>query len=197
MPDLSALADEQLTSLISGGDQSAFRELFFRHYDALYRFLYRRIRDEETIKDMLQDVFAKLWQNRSNLEPGQSIKAYLFRSTNNILIDHFRKKSSSEMSLDDSTWLEPVTQPDDSFALEDTIRDAIQQLPSEIRRVFMMNRYDDLKYADIAEMLGISVKTVESRMTKALKSLRIALKPYLIILVTLTLIRLISSYWRG
>ena len=124
-----------------------------------------------------------MWQNRSNLNPKLSIKAYLFRTANNLLIDHYRKKQTQTVFQEDNFSYEPSENPFETYDVEEGVNKALLELPENLRTVFTMNRFDGLKYTEIAESLNVSIKTVESRMSKALKILRETLKPFLILIL--------------
>lgn len=165
--------DSELVHAIILSDTSAFKTLYFRYYDALIRFIFIRSGSSEFAEDGVQEIFTRLWNSRRNLDESQSIKAYLYRIANNLLIDHYRKRSSEK------TYLFETDPPDgdDEEKLQEKIdiQSAIQALPETVRDVFILNRYQGLSYSEIAETFGISVKTVEKRMSQALDRLRKAL----------------------
>ena len=163
------------TQIIQGlkiSDRQALKALYDTYYDPLYRFLWRKTRNEDTALDLIQDVFIRLWDSRNRLDEDQSIKAYLYRIAGNLAIDHLRRKVTAQAEDIDEMLHEPAHDPQTQYDIRHRIQKALDQLPEEIKTVFMLNRFDALKYAEIAEMLDISVKTVESRMSKALKRLR-------------------------
>ncbi len=172
--------DAELTEAIKVSDHSAFKILYYRYFEALVRFLWRQTNNEELAKDLVQEVFGRVWKNRENLDPGKSIKSYLYRIGHNLVIDHHRKNSQSVDSLEAHPEIDPVYSADEQFELHDKIQDAIKNLPEPVRLVFTMNRFDGMKYAEIATALNISIKTVEARMSKALAILREKLTPFLV-----------------
>ena len=92
MVDFSQKSDTQLCTSIKNSNSAAYRALFYRYYEPLYYFFWNRTQSSELAKDSVQDVFTRLWQKRDNLNPELSIKSYLFRTAQNILIDQYRKK---------------------------------------------------------------------------------------------------------
>lgn len=174
MVEISA-KDRDLVLRIKNSDQSAYKELYYMYAEKLYGFLWRKISNEDLAKDLVQDLFFKLWQNRKNLDENQSIKAYLYRSANNLAIDHYRKKkiftsdSAEEIQFGDYDL-------DLSFDVEAEILKEINKLPEMQKKVFLLSRFEELKYKEIAELLKISPKTVESHISKALAKLRVSLK---------------------
>ena len=171
MKRLSSCSDSELTRSIQSSDANAFKILYFRYYESLLKFIYHRLHSEESAKDIVQDVFTRLWDNRQSLDENKSIKAYLYRIANNLVIDNLRKKSSKETSVEELThqYNDPA---DNSFELRAMVKTAINNLPENLRLVFILNRYEGLKYKEIAEICHISVKTVEKRMSQALQMLR-------------------------
>jgi RNA polymerase sigma-70 factor, ECF subfamily len=137
----------------------------------------------------VQEVFVKIWVGREEIDPDESLNAYLFKIAQNISLNRLKrlKVESRYTEIYKLVYIEhnEFSALDSLLAkeLEDNIALAIGNLPPECRKVFELSRIEGLKYKEIAETLHISVKTVESQMTKALRSLRIELSDYLIILV--------------
>ncbi|HEX9654269.1 MAG TPA: RNA polymerase sigma-70 factor [bacterium] len=180
MANLAANAtDAELTAALKASDHFAFRAIYYRYFEALFRFLWRQTHDDELAKDLLQEIFSRVWKNRNNLDASQSIKSYLYRIGQNLVIDHRRKNTHSLDSLEEHPEIEPTYSTDESFDLQDKIQSAIEDLPEQVRIVFTMNRFDGFKYTEIAALLNISLKTVEARMSKALTLLREKLAPFL------------------
>ena len=160
---------------IKNSDQQAYKELYYMYSDKLYGFLWRKVSNEDLAKDLVQDLFFKLWTNRFNLDEKQSVKAYLYRSANNLAIDFYRKKkifvSESAEELEIGRY-----NLDLSFDVQDEVLKEINKLPEMQKKVFLLSRFEELKYKEIAELLKISPKTVESHISKALSKLRVSLK---------------------
>jgi RNA polymerase sigma-70 factor (ECF subfamily) len=177
--------DAELTAAIKASDHLAFKTLYYRYFEALFRFLWRQTSDEELAKDLVQEIFSRVWKNRANLEPQQSVKSYLYRIGHNLVIDHRRQNVHKPDYLEDHPASEPAYSAEENFELNEKIQAAIAALPEPLRLVFTMNRFDGFKYSEIAAMLDISVKTVEARMSKGLAILREKLAPFLICLLFL------------
>jgi RNA polymerase sigma-70 factor (ECF subfamily) len=178
--------DPELAQAIRRSDMAAFKVLYYRYYKSLYRFVWHRTRDSEQCLDFVQEIFARLWKNRGSLDPKQKLKAYLYQVGNNLLIDHFRQKEVRRDYLAEKSKDEPFSLPDDEFDLKEKMQQEINNLSEPLRTVFTLKRFDGYKNAEIADMLNVSVKTVESRMSKAIKKLREKLKPFLMLLIVLT-----------
>lgn len=161
--------DEELTIAIINSDLKAFRVLHKRYYEPLYRFVRRRT-PEEAAKDLMQDLFLRLWEVREKLDPQKPIRPFLYRLATNLSTDYFRKSRKDQHRVLQSPDEIPLAVEDDNDLIL-TIRNAISDLPEPLRLTFELNRFEGIKYREIADMLGISIKTVESRMARALRIL--------------------------
>jgi len=179
---MSHPTDAELAARIRASDPAAFKLLFYRYYEPVLGFVMRRMGDSARAEDVVQDAFARLWEVRERLKDDGSIKAYLYRLASNKMIDQFRAEDVRREYA--SRQEEDVALPEaEYFAVEEDVRNAIDALPDTVRTTFILSRYDELSYAEIAKLLGISVKTVEKRMSQALRSLRTRLAHLLIILI--------------
>lgn len=169
------------------GDEAVFEQVFRLHYAALCRFASGILSDAENAEEIVQDVFARIWEKRATLSITVSVKSYLFRAVHNGCIT-FIQKQKKNMRLEEaglkimhrSTGETPPIQQQE---LEQAIGEAIGSLPAQCRRVFELSRFEELKYSEIATALNISVKTVENQMGKALRILRERLSPFLALLL--------------
>jgi RNA polymerase sigma-70 factor (ECF subfamily) len=135
---------------------------------------------------VVQKVFINLWERKQEVDLSSSMKSYLFTAVHNRSLNVIRdrkKFSSGEMPEMAGEW--DVSTQIESMELDAKIRKVIDGLPEKCREVFELNRFEGMKYTDIAAQLGISVKTVENQMSKALKILREKLSLYMTILVWL------------
>jgi RNA polymerase sigma-70 factor (ECF subfamily) len=162
-------SDPELVGAIRDSDAGAFKILYFRYHDPLFRYVWYRTRSPEFAKDALQEIFTRLWRNRRSLDPEKSVKAYLYRIAHNLLVDNFRKEDQMKVYR---TRGQSADAPEDDLESRLDVQAAVESLPDDIRTAFMLNRYQGLKYAEIAEIQGISIKTVESRISRALDILR-------------------------
>ncbi len=165
--------ENDLITRIKKSDAVAFRVLYEHYYEELYRFAWRRTRDQESSLDIIQDVFSKMWQNRSTLDETQSIKSFLYRSVINQSIDLLRKKSV-RMHSPLEFVVEQASEEDNEteIAEKEALESALEKLSDKQQQVLMMRHVEGFKNKEIADILGISVKAVEKRITGALKKLR-------------------------
>jgi RNA polymerase sigma-70 factor (ECF subfamily) len=164
-------SDKELVQKIKENSDSAFKLLFTKYYNPLINFCFYRIRTLDVSKDLVQEIFTRLWISRNNLDPEKSIKSYLYKSAVNQIINFKKHSSSKNLSFDESI---STKEKSNITNLENQIDlfSCIENLPEKLKTVFMLSRVEGLKYPEIAEICGISVKAVEKRMTKAFKTLR-------------------------
>lgn len=163
-------------------------QLFKLHYTPMCKTVYRMVKDEAIAEDIVQDVFFNFWKKREQLTITTSLAAYLKRSAANAGIDYLRKKrptSDNSLDIDEPIYQHLAVdsnQSDENIRTEELsshIEAALELLPPRCKEVFMLNRFEEMSYQEVADTLGISVKTVENQIGKALKIMRIALKDYL------------------
>jgi len=168
--DVHEMTDRELSIKIKDSDQIAFKILYLRYYDAIKRYIWYKFYLKDQVEDLVQEVFLRLWNHRENVKPDMSIKAYLYRTASNLMIDMFRKRSSKAAFLAETK--SRVVHEENRLDTSLTLQKIIGGLPQKEREVLELSRFQGLKYKEIAEVFGISVKTVESRMTRAFKYLR-------------------------
>lgn len=174
--------------LNTGGrmSQEDFEKLFKEYFPSLMAFSRKILGDEDNAREVVQQVFIKLWERRTEIDLSTSLKSYLFTAVNNRSLNFIRdrkKFSGEEIPEHLRQW--DVSAELESMELEELIRRAIASLPDKCRRIFEMNRFEGSTYGTIAARLGISVKTVENQMSKALRILREQLSDYLMIVLFL------------
>lgn len=161
----------------------AFEELFRALFKPLCAFAVKYVGDLDEAKSLVHEVFISLWDKFDTLPPGTNHKSYLYTAVRNRSLNYLRDKKKHVIL--DYAADQPV--PEDyhsveSTELEENIRRALESLPEKCREVFEMNRVEGLKYAQIAEKMQISIKTVEAQMSKALSILRERLTEFLSLL---------------
>ncbi|MFZ6050814.1 RNA polymerase sigma factor [Halocola ammonii] len=153
---------------------SDYREVFDEYYDAIRNFLYFKTYDEGVAEDIAQDTFVKLWENRAKIDR-TTIKSYLYTIANNLAINSL-KRQQLRYKFENSTSRKVESQSPEFIAemkeYEEKVNLVISEMTEGSREVFLMNRIEGLKYKEIAERIGISVKAVEKRMSKALQVVR-------------------------
>ena len=173
--------EKEIIDRIHDGDIDAFEILFKQYQKRLFQFIWHIVRSPEAADDILQNVFLKIWQGRKTWRLEASLSSYLFRSARNAAFNYLRdNKSNHLLPLDDS---QPDTSDPEQVYTESEVNDrvklCIDSLPPKCKSVFLMSRYEDLKYKQISDILEISIKTVENQMGRALRLLRECLKSFI------------------
>ncbi len=169
-------------------NRAEFEVLFRTLYSNLCAYANKYINDVDASEDVVQEVFFKLWNKRESIEITSSIQSYLYRAVRNSslnLIKHINIREEYKEYNKREIYYNKTNYDDEIFAteLEHKIRETIEQIPPERRKIFIMSRYDGLKYREIAEKLNISIKTVENQMGKAIKYMRKNLAEYITVLI--------------
>lgn len=173
---------------ISAGNERAFEQLFRKHYAGLCGYAGRYVWDPDQAEEIVQDLFYNLWNKKNNLNIDISIEAYLFRAVRNACLNYLKHQKVRQQHVDsvrNSSDSGQISSDDslETLELQEKIDEVVDSLPPERQKIFKLSRYEGKKYKEIAEELGLSIKTVEAQMGKALKSLRENLTEYLVILL--------------
>jgi len=168
--------------------------MFRAYFSSLCYFAQKYVTDLDTCKEIVHNVFIAIWEKRADFDFEKPAKSYLFISVYNRCMNYIRdrKKFIDNDALEMATEDTGVINQDhlEAAELESHIWKVIHSLPQKCREVFILNRFEEKKYAEIAEHLKISVKTVEAQISKALKILRDQLKDYIHFLIFILLIDL-------
>jgi len=164
--------------------EEAFKELFFEFFPTLCVYASKIVDDNETARDIVQEVFFNIWKNRKKIELESSFRNFIVTAVRNQCTDILRKRTVIDRFATRSpSTMEPSEQsPEEIYTineLEQIIGKAIQKLPPNIREAFDMNRFKGMTYNEIAQQMSLSPKTIEAYISKALSILRVELKDYL------------------
>jgi len=167
---------KEVIEKIRQGQVKEFEYLYLQYCEPLVLFANRYVDDLEIAENVVQDVFLNVWKKREALDPTGNIKTYLYTSVKNYALNSIdrrrREKQYQEyITIEDINFDTPELQLMRDEIIE-IVNSVVQNLPERCRMIFLMSRSDHLSYAEIAEVLGLSVKTVENQMGKALKILR-------------------------
>lgn len=174
------LDDHTLAARIQQGDRRAFRQFFDRYHGLLYRYLRNRKVPHATAEDLVQTAFITIWDRRAQIDLSKSLRSFLFTIGYNRALNHFRDtaKFTSEDDAPEQATSETPAQDVSHMMTQQALRQAIAALPERRRAVFELCFLHDLTYRETADVLGISVKTVENQMSHALKAIRRAMAAY-------------------
>lgn len=176
--------EQLLIEKLKSGDPDSFSDIFSAYYKDMVFFAYTFTRELPVAEDIVQDTFVRLWEDHEKLNVTVSLKSILLKTIQNKCIDWHRHKkivnNHSTYIIDNTPLYEYDT---DNYVLrselEGRIEKAISDLPEKFRESFKMNRFEGLKYLEIAAKLNVSVRTVEVRISKALELLRKSLVDFL------------------
>lgn len=151
-------------------DKIEFKKIFDECFDNIRSYIYYRCTDEETASDLAQEVFMRIWEKRDRLN-SDSLKPLLYKIAHDLVVSHYRRQSVQLDFEKTMQWDETIDSPQEDMQFVELKRqyaDALAGLSDKIRETFLMSRNDELKYQEIAQRLGISLKAVEKRMSTAL-----------------------------
>lgn len=173
----SSFDDLTLSVEIRNGDQKAFKQFYDKHYPGLYRFMLSRGMSHDEAEDLVQKAFIMIWEKRKGIDETKSLRAYLFQIAYSRMLNHieYQSKFNDEDPPDDKTSLKnPDTDADYSELLYH-IKKIISKMPEKRSQVFEFCFMKQFTYKETAEVMDISVKTVENHMALAFKDMRSAL----------------------
>ncbi|UMB62024.1 RNA polymerase sigma-70 factor [Lutibacter sp. A80] len=171
--------DQELINSLKNDNSGAFDIIYKVYYTQLCNYIYSFSRNSDIAEDIVQEILLNFWENRKTINIHTSIKSYLYKSTYYSYIDHYRKKKNENKQLEIIRFnaIQSLVDYED-VAIEDKLiqlRIAIDSLPPKGKEIFKMSKIQGYKYKEIADILNISVNTVEAHMYKSLKFLRIKL----------------------
>lgn len=158
--------------------QQEFKKLFENHFAQVRNFVFYRSGNADVATDIAQETFLKIWEKQDSIQP-EKVKGLLFKIAGDLYISHYRKEKRSFNFFNNYIFNNESQSPEEDMAfvqLKENYAKALEKMNEKQRTVFLLSRAESLKYTEIAEMLGISVKAVEKRMKLALEHLRILLK---------------------
>lgn len=174
---------------LTKGDKNSFKSIFQDYYQPLCHLSLQYLEDEDEAKGVVQEAFVKLWEIRKELNHDSNLRNFLFTLVKNNCLNVLKRRQILLKHHEKIKWIEmhyqyeSLSRMGDDYLefneLKEKIDFAIQNLPEHCRIVFKMSRFEELKNREIAEKLGVTQKTVEAHLTKALKILRNELKDYL------------------
>ena len=182
------LSEQEIVGAIKQGNERIFEVVFRKYYQSLCNYANSMLKEMDESEEIVQNLFSGIWEKRGDLEITVSLKSYLYRAVHNHCLNRIKHLKIREeyqqyaTTYYDSSY-ESVSQSVTKNELEKKISEAIEKLPEQCRIIFKLSRFEELKYHEIADQLGLSPKTVENQVGKALKFLRIELAEYLPLLI--------------
>ncbi|RYY93877.1 MAG: RNA polymerase sigma-70 factor [Chitinophagaceae bacterium] len=185
--------EHRLIALLGQKDAATFEEVFKAHYRPLHAYACQLLKDSDLAEEAVQNVFFRLWDRSGSLNISGPVAAYLYRAVHNEALNQLKHQSvrtrhGLQVShLAAGAASEPASARVQQKELAARLQEALIELPEQCRTIFQMSRFEELRYREIAERLGLSVKTVENQMGKALRILRSRLADLLGILLFILL----------
>ncbi len=176
-----------IVARIKGGDYHLFESVYMENYHSLIDYAQRFVFSKENARDIIQDTFIRIWEVRRSLPEDIHFRSYLFTAVRNRCLDFLKHQTQVNRYVQlrvkelEETGFQKKKQPEDplealiSKELQKKIIDTIDALPPRCREIFILSRFEGMKYKEISEKLNISVKTIETHMTRTLLALRDAL----------------------
>jgi RNA polymerase sigma-70 factor, ECF subfamily len=182
------LPDNEILMAIRQGDERMFEHLFKQHYASLCRYADSIIKDLDDAEEIVQTVFVTIWEKRLDIEIIQSLKSYLYRAVHNHCLNRLKHNKIKEAHQEYVGYFgeqhhNAVTEVIERNELEVKIINAIEKLPEQCKIIFKLSRFEELKYQEIADKMGLSIKTIENQIGKALKIMRVELADFLPIVI--------------
>lgn len=193
------LSDQEILKGLRRGDLKSFQFLFDEHYKGLVSYARRFMPDADVSRDIVQDVFAYIWEKRNTLLISRSFQSYLYRAVHNACINYLKKEenkgnyvkefllkvhANAETDYDGRDGYTALIEKD----LSEKINSAIDELPDQCRNIFKLSRFKGLKNKEIADIYSISTRTVETQIYRAMKVMKDRLKQYIALIVLSMLI---------
>ncbi len=177
MPAYNSLTDLELIDALRSGDTVSYTELYNRYFRLLYGYAYKKLRDKEQSKDLIQNFFTTLWLKRQEIQIDHSVSGYFFTIINRRIIDYFLHKEIEHKYIESfAAFLPAETIETDHLVREKQllhfIEKEIQSLPARMRKVFELSRKEHLTHKEIAIQMGIAESTVDRQISNALSILR-------------------------
>lgn len=175
---MHAFSEHELLRLTAEGDEQAFKELFQQYWPQVYGTSLHLTHSTDTAKDLAQDIFLKIWSNRTNLFEVQNLGGYIYRLSKNTVLDHLRKRVFEPGNIDllidyfNLSDAESIQEKLEYKELEATLQEAVNKLPDRIQEVFRLSRFEGLSHTEIAQKLNISVVTSKTYIVRALQAIR-------------------------
>lgn len=167
--------NRELLLLIAGGDSAAFEEFFKHFWPQVYGTSLHLTKSEEMAKDLAQEIFVKIWENRQKLPELEKPDAWIYTISKNLILDFQRKKVFDTVNIDYLVQYFSTASPQSKLEyqeLEQVLNTAVSQLSGKVAEVFRLSRYEGLSHPEIAEKLNISVHSSRTYITRALQEIR-------------------------
>lgn len=169
-------SEVEILSRLKLGDGRAFENLYLAHSPLLYKKLLRLVKEQEVAQELLQDLFLRIWEKREQIDVNKPFRAYLFRITQNLVADFYRRAAFDRKMLEalirDSSEYDHTFQDELDDQRKEILQQAMQTLPPKRKEIYMLIKIERRSYEEVSALLGVSVSTISDHVVKATKSLR-------------------------
>ena len=177
----SEIDEKKLIQLLADGSEVAFEILFYRYRGKVANFIKRALPPHVDLEETVHEIFLRVWSNKEKLDGDRPFEPYLFRIARNLVVDELRKKIEHAVYLQDGAFeADLVTSNADSEIeeneLQNWFKSILDKLPPKRREIFILNRFEELSYREIAAKLNISENTVDTQIRRTLQYFRSELK---------------------
>lgn len=178
-----------LINQINSGSEVAFERVFKQYFKSLQNYAFTMLKDVDLAEEMVQNVFLKIWDKRERLPADATVSSYLYKAVYHESLNWLRHEKV-KMAHQNYTLYSMKNETENAAErikikqLEQHLQQALNELPQQCRTIFQMSRFEELRYREIATELGISIKTVENQMGKALRLLRLKLVDFLPLMIS-------------
>jgi len=174
---MHGMTDKELVVLVHSQPLEAFRLIYQRYWDPLFNIAFKRLQDAEEARDMVQEVFVTVWDQRAQLQPRESLLPYLQVILRNRIFNMYARNEVKLRYIVETQWQATFANNNASQQLtlkelQHIVDDAIAQLPPRMQEIFLLNREEQLSPAEIAEHLSLSVQTVKNQLHRATEKMR-------------------------
>lgn len=174
---IEQLEEQLLLRQLKRGNMDSYEIIFHRYYTAYFHFAKGMLKDEKAAEDIIQNVFMKIWINRETLEETKSIKNYIYVLTKREILNHFRAKYYTQVTLTEEIQKYDIPEENKALALDyeelkESVQQVINHMPPRRRHIYYMSRLKSVPNKDIAQQLGISIRTVEKHLELATRMFR-------------------------
>jgi len=181
LKDYKNIEEKKIIQRLSDGDELAFEILFYRYRGKVSNFIKKSIPPSIDLEETVHEIFLRIWANKEKLDADRPFGPYLFRVARNIVIDEVRKNIQHIIYLRDGSFPSDFCIDDTDFDIQEEelqswFKTLLEKLPEKRRNVFMMNRFDNLSYRDIASRLNITENTVDTQIRRTLQYFRQEIK---------------------
>lgn len=189
--------EKELVTRLREGDEVAFESLYHIYSKRLLGFLIKSVKSETIASELLQDTFIKIWKNRENIDAAQSFRSYLFRISENVVFDFFRK-AARDKALQDTlirNACEEYSHVEEDFCVkerEQILSDLVNLLPPKRRQVFQLIKMEERSYSEVSNSLSISPSTISDHIVKATKFIREHMEDAKVVALYITILFILS-----